>query len=117
MLIEILVAPLAEKLDDPSRRAYLRIQAQGLSNASMLPATRTIVQRIGHTLGALDATALDPYRDRFALLLLFHALADRAQQEEARSAQRGDRSQFIASLSRSIEGLFAARPDSSTPST
>ena len=77
-LIEILVAPLAAKLDDPSGRAYLRIQAQGLGNETMRPATRALVQRIGRRLAALSQSASDPYRGRFALLLLFHALADRA---------------------------------------
>ena len=43
-LIEILIAPLASKLDSPSGRAYLRIQAQGLSNETMRPATRTVSQ-------------------------------------------------------------------------
>jgi len=110
-LIEILVVPLASKLDDPSGRAYLRIQAQGLSNETMRPATRTVVQRIGHSLGSLDEGTRDPYRGRFALLLLFHALADRARQEEAGRARRADRSAFVNSLSRSLEGLFAASPD------
>ncbi len=105
-LIEILVAPLASKLDDPSGRAYLRIQAQGLSNETMRPATRTVVQRIGRSLGSLDESALDPYRGRFALLLLFHALADRAEGEESGRAKRADRSAFVASLSRSLVGLF-----------
>ena len=53
------MVPLASKLDDRSGRAYLRIQAQGLSNESMRPATRTVVQRIGRSLGALDANEHD----------------------------------------------------------
>jgi len=109
-LVEILVAPLASKLDDPSGRAYLRIQAQGLSNETMRPATRTVVQRIGQSLGSLDESTRDPYRGRFALLLLFHALADRAQQEESGSAKRADRDAFVISLSRSLEGLFGTSP-------
>lgn len=107
-LIEILVEPLAAMLDEPSGRAYLRIQAQGLGNETMRPATRTLVQRIGRRLGSLNQSAADPYRGRFALLLLFHALADRAQQEETGRARRGDRGDFVSSLSEALTGLFAA---------
>ena len=114
-LIEILVHPLADKLDTPSGRAYLRIQAQGLSTESMRPATRIAVQRIrqslGKGLGNLESAGEDPHRSRFALLLLFHALADRAQQEEVGRARRADRAAFKTSLSRSIEGLFLAHSD------
>ncbi len=110
-LIEILVAPLASKLDDPSGRAYLRIQAQGLSSETMRPATRTVVRRIGQSLGSLDRDTDDPYRGRFALLLLVHSLADRAREEEAGRGRRTDRSAFVASLSRSLEGLFTVPTD------
>ena len=106
-LIRLLVEPLAEKLDDPSGRSYLRIQAQGLSNETMRPATRTIVSRIGRALGGLEAEAHDPHRGRFALLLLFHALADRAQQEESGRTRKSDRGAYVTSLSRAIEGLFS----------
>ena len=109
-LIEILVTPLASKLDDPSGRAYLRIQAQGLSNDTMRPATRTVVDRIGESLESLDEGARDPFRGGFALILLFHALADRARQEESGCAKRADRGAFVTSLSRSLEGLFRAPP-------
>lgn len=107
-LIGFLVEPLAAKLDDTSGRAYLQIQAQGLSNDKMRPATRSLVQRIGRHLRPLGDGQADPYRGRFAVLLLFHALADRAEAEQAGRVRRSDRPAFVASLSRSIEGLFAA---------
>jgi AcrR family transcriptional regulator len=110
-LIRILVNPLASKLDDPAGRAYLRIQAQGLIHDTMRPATRTLVQRIGKSLGALNSKGNpnggDPYRNRFALLLLFHTLADRAREEEGGRIRRGDREEFVRSLGRAIEGLFS----------
>ena len=58
-------------------------------------------------MGALDDEGADPYRDRFGLLLLFHALADRAEQETAGRVRRGDRAEFVAALSRSLGALFA----------
>lgn len=106
-LLSILVDPLAAKLDSPSGRAYLRIQAQGLTNADMRPATRSLVGRIGRHLGALESDADAPHRARFALLLLFHALADRAGQESAGRARRADRAEFVAALTRSLKGLFS----------
>lgn len=116
-MIEILLAPLAAKLDSPSGRDYLRIQAQGLRDETMRPATRVVVQRIGASLGKRPREkpqALEhgdrntPYRDRFALLLLFHALADRARQEEAGRKRPGRRAEFVAALARALEGLFSA---------
>lgn len=107
-LIGFLVEPLAAKLDDASGRAYLQIQAQGLSNDEMRPATRSLVGRISRHLRPLDDGQSDAYRGRFAVLLLFHALADRAEAEQAGRAQRSDRPAFVASLARAIEGLFAA---------
>lgn len=109
VLIRILVEPLAAKLDDPSGRAYLQIQAQGLSNEKMRPATRSLVSRIGRQLGRIAPEADDRYVGRFGLLLLFHALADRAQQEMIGRARRSDRGVFVDSLAHSIEALFAAR--------
>lgn len=110
-LIEILVAPLAEKLNSPSGRAYLQIQAHGLSSETMRPATRLVVQRISRSLGHLGVSKQDPHRSRFALLLLFHALADRAQQEQLGRARKADRADFKTSLSQSIEGLFLVHTD------
>lgn len=107
-LVHALVAPLAEELDSPSGRAYLRIQAQGLTSDSMRPATRSLVARIGRELERLHVDTVDSHRGRFALLLLFHALSDRARREESGAARRADREAFVDSLTRSIEGLFLA---------
>lgn len=107
-LLSILVDPLAAKLDSPAGRAYLRIQAQGLTHAEMRPATRALVGRIGGHIGALETDEAAPHRSRFALLLLFHALADRADQEASGRARRADRAEFVAALTRALHGLLRA---------
>ena len=104
--LNILLEPLCRKLDNPSGRAYLRIQAEGLHNEAMRPATKSVISRIGRIIGGLDRPKPTPYLDRFATLLLFHALADRARQEEVGSATRGDRSAFVVALSQSLIGLL-----------
>lgn len=106
-LMSILVEPLAAKLDTPSGRAYLQIQAQGLSHAEMRPATRSLVRRLARHLGALESGPADAYRGRFVLLLLFHALADRARRESTGSVRLADRAEFVAALTRSLAGAFA----------
>jgi AcrR family transcriptional regulator len=105
-LLRILIEPLARKLDSPSGRAYLRIQAQGLGNEKMRPATRVMVQRIGRIFDRLEGLEPNRYRDRFGILLLFHALADRARQEENGGATRNDRKLFERALSESLHGLY-----------
>jgi AcrR family transcriptional regulator len=105
-VLEVLVEPLCQKLDDPSGRAYLRIQAESLHNEAMRPATRRVVSRIGRIIGGLDHPKPTPYLDRFATLLLFHALADRARQEEVGNATRADRRPFIEALRQSLIGLL-----------
>lgn len=134
-LLEILIVPLAEKLDSESGRAYLRIQADGLSHTEMRPATRSLSQRIGRQLGAFgnaDAPTAkgktgrtgrtkshdakkkeahhsplpDRHRENFTILLLFHSLADRARLEEKAKASRADRKAFIESLTRAMSGLL-----------
>jgi AcrR family transcriptional regulator len=108
-LLEVLVGPLAGKLDDPSGRAYLQIQAQRpTSGTEMRPATRLMSKRIARSLGGQDA---DPLRDRFVVLLLFNALADRARQEENGDASRRGRGKFVESLSRAILGVYAGGSD------
>lgn len=103
-LLDVLVLPLVEKLDDASGRAYLRIQAQQPSSgAGMRPATRRMSARIRR---ALDAPNADPLRDRFAVLLLFNALADRTRREEEGEASPRSRRRFASSLSRAIRGIY-----------
>lgn len=106
-LLGVLVGPLVEKLDDPSGRAYLQIQAQQPSpGGEMRPATRVMTSRIQR---ALAHDAPDPLRDRLVVLLLFNALADRARQEETGEASRRNRKRFAESLSRAILGIYGAR--------
>ena len=111
-LLRILIDPLTHKLDSPSGRAYLRIQAQGLGNETMRPATRTMVQRIGRIFARFEGTSSNRYRERFGILLLFHALADRARQEENGGATRADREDFVSALSASLTGLYSSALES-----
>lgn len=109
-LVRILVEPLAGRLDDASGRAYLRIQAQGLTNDKMRPATRSLMRRIGEHIGSIDhapEAPESPHLARFALLLLFHALADRAEAETAGRVRRSERDGFVRALTRSLERLLA----------
>ncbi|MEO1933930.1 MAG: TetR/AcrR family transcriptional regulator [Myxococcales bacterium] len=110
-LLSILVAPLCKKLDNSSGRAYLRIQAEGLHDEAMRPATRNVVTRISHELRGTGQAKQTPYVDRFVTLLLFHALADRARQEEG-STPTGDRTAFLAALKQSLIALLHAEPTS-----
>jgi len=105
-LLSFLVEPLCQKLDNSSGRAYLRIQAEGLHNESMRPATRALLSRIGRIMRDLDGPKATPYLRRFAILLLFHALADRARQEEVGRASRSDRTSFVDALSQALIGLL-----------
>jgi AcrR family transcriptional regulator len=106
-LLSILVVPLAAKLDSASGRAYLQIQAQGLTNLEMRPATRDLVDRITRYSRTLTSASDAPYQSRFALLLLFHALADRANLESNGKRHPGDRGEFVAALSHSLRGLLS----------
>jgi AcrR family transcriptional regulator len=102
-LLRVLVAPLAAQLDTPSGRAYLQIQAQRSTPDALHPATRLMATRIAR---ALEHLPEDPVRDRLVALLLFHALADRAQQEEARTRPAASRDRFVRTLSAALEGLY-----------
>jgi len=106
-MVGVLIEPLIEKLGSPSGRCYLRIQAQTLSASEMRSATRTVVERIGRSLGRDMA---DPQRNRFAIILLFHALADRARQEEESDPGPADRERFVSTLSDSLCGLLRGHP-------
>ena len=106
-LLSILVDPLAAKLDSSSGRAYLQIQAQGLTNLEMRPATRDLVDRIARYPRALMSASDAPYQGRFALLLLFHGLADRASDESSGKRHPADRGEFVAALTHSLRGLLS----------
>jgi hypothetical protein len=73
------------------------------------PATRSLARRISATLGKV---APDPLRDRFAVLLLFQALADRARAEAAGNPQPKSRKAFASSLVRALHGLYVGPPSS-----
>lgn len=103
-LMRVLVEPLSGKLDDASGRSYLRIQAQRIRTGDMRPATRLMSSRIGRGLGLVEP---DPLRSRFATLLLFHALADRAEQEESGGDEGGERGPFLARLMDVLYDVFA----------
>jgi AcrR family transcriptional regulator len=103
-LLQVLVEPLMTKLGTRSGRAYLQIQAQRIREGRMRPATRRVAAGIRRRVGF---RAPDAARDRFAILLLFSALADRARQEETKSASSQNRDVFAAQLQRALLGLYA----------
>ena len=116
-LMRVLVEPLSDKLGEALGRSYLRIQEQRIAGGEMRPATRLMTSRIGRGLGLRE---LDPLRSRFATLLLFHALADRAEQEESGESDSRDRRPFVASLMQVLADVFAgaaARPGSEARET
>ena len=76
----------------------------------MRPATRSVVQRISKHLGGTAGAPADSHRRHFGVLLLFHALADRARQEEKGTATRGDRAVFVTALEDALLGLFRGAP-------
>ena len=103
LLLRTLVDPLTEKLDDPSGRAYLQIQARNTTQLEMRPATRLMTTRIARALGGETPTAL---AERFSVVLLFGALAERAEQEASGAAGPQNRSEFVDGLSRALLGVF-----------
>jgi AcrR family transcriptional regulator len=107
-LLQMLVAPLAEKLDDASGRAYLQIQTQRVTRDGLYPATRSLAKRIS---AAVGGSPRDPLRDRFAVLLLFQALAERARDEAAGRPQPKSRRTFTRSLVSALHGLYLGPPD------
>jgi AcrR family transcriptional regulator len=103
-LLEVLVGPLVALLDDARGRDYLLIQAQrGPTRGRERPATRELMRRIRDALGA-DSS--DPIANRFVVLLLFSALADRARTPGVRSASGKESESFSRSLVRALAGLL-----------
>lgn len=102
-LLQMLVLPLVDELDDASGRAYLQIQTQRVTRDGLYLATRALAKRISHAVGS---SAGDPLRDRFAVLLLFQALSDRARAEAAGNPQPKSRRAFTRSLVRALHGLY-----------
>jgi AcrR family transcriptional regulator len=102
-LLRVLVEPLAAKLDVPSGRAYLQIQAQRITPDALLPATRVMATRISR---ALEPVRPDATSQRLVTLLLFHSLADRARQEETDREPSVDRAAFVRKLTRALRALY-----------
>lgn len=103
LLLRTLIDPLTEKLDDPSGRAYLQIQARHTTRLEMRPATKLMTTRIKRALGREAPTAL---AERFSVVLLFGALAERAEQEASGVAGAHDRAEFVDGLTRALLGVF-----------
>ena len=55
---------------------------------------------------AEDAEGAGSLPNRFAVLLLFHALADRARLEESGEAERDDRPRFLIALKQALHGIY-----------
>ena len=102
-LLRVLVEPLAAKLETSSGRDYLQIQAQRMTHDELRPATRELVAHLARAIGPGRS---DPERDRLAILLLFHGLADRARLEDARRDRRG-RERAVTHLRHALAGLYA----------
>jgi AcrR family transcriptional regulator len=103
-LLGVLVGPLVAQLDDARGRDYLLIQAQrGPTRGRERPATRALMRRIHEALGGGGS---DPLANRFVVLLLFSALADRARTPEARRPTPAESEAFERSLVRALAGLL-----------
>jgi AcrR family transcriptional regulator len=110
LLLRCLIDPLTEKLDDSSGRAYLQIQARQKSHLEMRPATKLMTTRIARALGGEAPTEL---AEKFSVVLLFGALAERAEQEASGTASAQDRPEFIDGLTRAIVGVLRGVADPS----
>ena len=85
-----------------------RAGIEEVASETLRPATRALARRIARALGS---PAPDPMRNRFAVLLLFQALGDRARREESGEDTRRDRRRFIQSLTRALHGLYLGPGD------
>lgn len=103
-LLRVLVEPLAAKLDDARGRDYLQIQTQRREPDPFLPATRELADRIETVLAPGEPRAL---RNQFVVLLLFHALAERARAETSEGPVEPDRPHFVAELIAALHGIYA----------
>ncbi len=105
-LLGVLVEPLAAKLDEARGRDYLQIQTQRREPDPFLPATRELAARLETVLGD-EPRGL---RNQFVVLLLFHALAERARAETADSTPEPPRDAFVAELVAALHGIYAGAP-------
>lgn len=107
-LARVLVLPLAEKLDDRSGRCYLRIQATLLPQAvGPHPASSRLVARVSAKLEAVLPARVAEARGRLLPLLVFPALAERAQLEERQRGARAQRQLFVENLIDAVVGILS----------
>lgn len=106
-LVEILVTPLVHELESPGGRAYVRIQAQlEPTRLRPMPETRRLMTRMGQVLGSVGSAAEVATRSLFATILLFHALAHRARDEEGGVEHVLERDSFAAALVDAIVSMI-----------
>ncbi|MBW2268897.1 MAG: TetR/AcrR family transcriptional regulator [Deltaproteobacteria bacterium] len=108
-LARVLVLPLAEKLENRSGRCYLRIQSTLLPQAGRPhPATSRLVAGFGKKLEAVLPPDIAEARGRLLPLLVFPALAERAQLEERQRSARAQRTLFVENLIDAIVAILSA---------
>lgn len=101
-LVEVVLAPLAERLRSPSGRDYLRIVPQLLDLATVSPpALAQTMKRVGEHLGHLPEPVRRE-RQRAMLLATFTLLADRA----ARPKPALPHDEFVANLVDMATGML-----------
>jgi len=109
-LVRILVDPLIAKLDEPSGRAYIRIQAQLEPIRSRpMPATRLLMREIDRRVRGDAVGPATSWKPLFVTILLFHALAHQAREEERNGAL--GRGRFVGALLDSMVAMIRS-PDS-----
>lgn len=108
-LARVLVLPLAERLDEPVGRRYLRLQARMTPGRDAVhPASAELVARVHRVVGARLPRAVARTRGELVQLMLFPALAERARREEEGSATRRDRRAWVEALVDAVVGILDA---------
>jgi AcrR family transcriptional regulator len=111
-LVRVLIMPLVDKLDDPRGRAFLSIQAQRqLRPRPAVVERRPLALRLLRLLGIPDVPGpIAEFVHELAMLLVFGALAQRAEREEAMATVELDRHDFVEHLVAAIVRLHKVPP-------
>lgn len=114
-LVHALVEPLAELLDDPTGRCFLRIQARMPPRSGPLGrAGRRLVRCVNEHLARTLPNNVVRARGQLVQLLLFPALAEQARRSETRHATRAERDVFVACLIDAVRGVLTTPMGSPT---
>jgi len=108
-LTRVLVLPLAERLDEPAGRRFLRLQARlALRQDPIHPASTELVKRMRRVVHKRLPAALARTRGELVQLMLFPALAERARREEEKPGSRRERRAWVEALIDAVVGILAA---------